>query len=735
MINKITISGVASYKNEATLETDKNINLIYGINGSGKSTFSEYLRKRTDAEYTECSIEPVINDDEEEIFVYNENYVEEVFYNSDYQRGVFSLSKENVDAHKKIDSANTILQKLYIENQKLKDEKKTEELAYKSTKSRYIDLIWKIKTLYTGGDRVLDFCFTGLKGSKETLFHHVISVKLLPNAPTEDIDQIKKEIIQLNQYKGTVIPKIPEFNFIAQSIENQHLFEEVITGNPNSRVAKLIDKLHNSDWVKAGLELDSPEICPFCQRPYGNDNIISELKSYFNTDYENALDEIKIMRDRYKRAFEQLPVIDIFSQIDFLSDLKKDYNNTCTLLKNTIESNIRKIDEKYKNPSVIIKLDSTVEYLNKINEIINSANEAIDIFNKKILSVDIEIEELKQRFWSKIRYDYNQSIIEFNNQTKDFDKKTNKINEQVKSLTSQIEKQRKIIATEQNNIINIDASISHINGMLVDMGITDFKIDKYGEDGLYRIIRGDDDTPVFKTLSEGERTIISILYFLEACQGVLNKELSPKKRIIVIDDPISSLSNLYIFNIGRILRSILYPKYKKDAVSKTGYTIEPKFEQVFILTHSLYFFYEMTEMDENKRHTSQALFRISKSETGSKIQNMHYEHIQSDYQAYWMAIRDPETSPALIANCMRNIIEYFFNFVEKKDLNNVFSTAKFQQLKYQAFLRYINRESHSLGQNIYDFKEFDYTIFHEALKMVFEESGYSEHYKKMMKLK
>ena len=623
MINKITISRVASYKNGATLKTDKNINLIYGINGSGKSTFSEYLRKKTNAEYAECSIEPVINDDEEEIFVYNENYVEEVFYNSDYQKGVFSLSKENVDARKKIDSANTILQKLYIENQKLKDKKKTEELAYKSTKSRYIDLIWKIKTQYTGGDRVLDFCFTGLKGSKETLFHHVISVKLLPNASTEDIDQIKKEIIQLNQYKGTVIPKIPEFNFIAQSIENQHLFEEVITGNPNSRVAKLIDQLHNSDWVKVGLELDSPEVCPFCQRPYGNDNIISELKSYFNKDYENALNEIKIMRDKYKQAFEQLSVIDIFSQIDFLSDLKKDYNNTYTLLKNTIESNIRKIDEKYKNPSVIIKLDSTVEYLNKINEIINSANEVIDIFNKKILSVDIEIEELKQRFWSKIRYDYNQSIIEFNNQTKDFDKKINKINEQVNILNSQIEEQRKIIATEQNNIINIDASISHINGMLVDMGITDFKIDKYGEDGLYRIIRGDDDAPVFKTLSEGERTIISILYFLEACQGVLNKELSP----------ISSLSNLYIFNIGRILRSILYPKYKKDAVSKTGYTIESKFEQVFILTHSLYFFYEMTEMDENKRHTSQALFRISKSETGSKIQNMHYEHIQSDYQA------------------------------------------------------------------------------------------------------
>ena len=34
----------------AIFETDKNINLIYGLNGSGKSTLSEFLRKRTDNE-------------------------------------------------------------------------------------------------------------------------------------------------------------------------------------------------------------------------------------------------------------------------------------------------------------------------------------------------------------------------------------------------------------------------------------------------------------------------------------------------------------------------------------------------------------------------------------------------------------------------------------------------------------------------------------------------------------
>ena len=86
----------------AVFETDKNINLIYGLNGSGKSTLSEFLRKRTDNEYAECSISPLLDEDTEEILVYNENYVNDVFYSSDTQKGIFSLSKENAGARKEL---------------------------------------------------------------------------------------------------------------------------------------------------------------------------------------------------------------------------------------------------------------------------------------------------------------------------------------------------------------------------------------------------------------------------------------------------------------------------------------------------------------------------------------------------------------------------------------------------------------------------------------------------------
>lgn len=75
----------------------------------------------------------------------------------------------------------------------------------------------------------------------------------------------------------------------------------------------------------------------------------------------------------------------------------------------------------------------------------------------------------------------------------------------------------------------------------------------------------------------------------------------------------------------------------------------------------------------------------------------------------------------------------FFDFVEKQDFAQVFQRPELQETRFAAFNRYMNRESHSKGQNIFDIKEFDYDNFREAFKLVFEKEGYSAHYKKMMK--
>lgn len=213
--------------------------------------------------------------------------------------------------------------------------------------------------------------------------------------------------------------------------------------------------------------------------------------------------------------------------------------------------------------------------------------------------------------------------------------------------------------------------------------------------------------------------IISFLYFLELCRGKKDATEAGKRKIIVIDDPISSLSHIYIFNVGRLIHN--------------EFLRSDKYEQVYLLTHSLYFFYEMTDTKKERRNENQKLFRISKNSTGSEIVEMYYEEIQNDYHSYWFVIKDSQQPPALIANCMRNIIEYFFNFVEKNDLNNVFQKPAMQENRFQSFCRYINRESHSLGQNIFDIKEFNYSDFKDAFALVFKENGYEEHYKKMIR--
>ena len=113
---------------------------------------------------------------------------------------------------------------------------------------------------------------------------------------------------------------------------------------------------------------------------------------------------------------------------------------------------------------------------------------------------------------------------------------------------------------------------------------------------------------------------------------------------------------------------------------------------------------------------------------------MKYSEIQNDYQMYWSVVNDGNSQPALIANCMRNIIEYFFGFIENNALSEVFQKDEFKYNKYQAFYRYINRESHSDNVNIHDMKEFDYDSFKEAFREVFKLAGYEEHYNKMSKI-
>lgn len=723
MISKIVLNGVASYKKEAVLDTDKKVNLLYGLNGTGKSTFSEFLYDQTGARFSQCSIEGLEENDT--VLVYNRKFVQDTFYEPEGIHGIFTLSKGNADAQKVIDTTSAEVKKLTEQKRKIEEKKTKNEQKHLGEIEEYKKQVWKIKTEYTGGDRVLEFCLDGLKGNKDTLFKHIISLEKPEGELDYSVDDLKKEAQQL-QGEAQSRQLLSKVLINVEDIEQSELLSKVIVGNKNSSVASLIETLGNSDWVNTGIKyvhIDGEKgVCPFCQQKTITQNFLEQINAYFDESYNRDKSQIEQMISRYDAEIKK--ATDFFNAIkddSFLEKNKAEIESLSANLISVLEHNLNTLREKAKTPGIQVSLQPINEIIESINSIIKNANNEITLYNQRIADIKGSKSKIRDSFWCLMRKEYNSVIELYAANEKAYEQSVKNAQKELQTKTSEINTNTALIEENRKKTVNIDEAVENIKNGLIDIGITDFTIEKYSEEeALYRLKREDLDEDVFKTLSEGEKMVISFLYFIELCKGESTAEKASNKKIVVIDDPISSLSHIYVFNIGRLIHN--------------EFLRTKKYDQLFILTHSLYFFYELTNTNHKERKETQKLFRICKNTESSYFEDMKYEDIQNDYQAYWHIIKDEKQSPALIANCMRNVMEYFFNFVEKQDFAQVFQRPELQENRYMAFNRYMNRESHSKGQNIFDIKEFNYDSFREAFKKVFETEGYIDHYNKMIGL-
>ncbi|EPM6339951.1 AAA family ATPase [Vibrio parahaemolyticus] len=718
MISQINFESVASYRAKTSLNTDKKVNIIYGLNGSGKSTFSNYFYKPSDEKFQKCSH----TDDDSKILVYNQDFIMDNFYTEDTINGIFSLSKENKEAKEKIEQIAKELDQKKIDSEKYRDKIHKQKDDISKAKEKAQKVVWDIKKNYSGGDRVLEFCLTGLMGRKETLFEHLASIPLASVKPKKTIEQLKEDVAAINGDKATTHSVLPKITLSELSVEDIELLNEVIVGNEDSAVAKLITELNNSDWVSDGLQyLDNIEddTCPFCQSKTITADLIKQIRDYFDESYEESKTKISNILIKYKKIVDSFPDLETYKTTPFAADKLAEMTESHSLIHEILNSNLRKVEQKEHTPSIKVELESFSAHVTTFNQYVEQVNQSIGAHNQRIANSSNELQKIKNEFWQIVRWEYDQTIKSFDTIESDGDAEIKKLTASKNTVDSDIVSLEEDRVKYQKQTISMEESIININKGLSDIGITDFYIESCGDE-LYRLVRSGSEGSIFLSLSEGEKMIISFLYFRELFRGKQTADEAHVKKIAVIDDPVSSLSHIFVYNIGQLI--------------KNDFFNSKNLEQVFVLTHSLYFFYELVDANHNRRKANQSLFRLSKNMKGTTIDTMNYEEVQNDYQSYWSVINDENQPPALIANCMRNVVEYFFNFVQKSDLSNVMQKPELQEVKYQAFIRYINRESHSLGQNIFDFKEFDYEAFRDGLKFIFEDTGYSDHYQKMSQI-
>lgn len=524
MITKIAMNNVASYKSLTTLETDKTVNLIYGLNGTGKSTLSSFLYNKDDSKFNDCSINSLIDED---IRVYSQKFIQDYFYESDNLKGIFTLSRKNKEAEETIKTAEKKIKDLKDDETKINQQKNKQIISLETKRQKTENKTWEIKTTFAGGDRVLEYCLEKLK-RKDLLFDHLANIKKPDEQPEKTIDQLKKEVEAIQGDDAQKYDLLSTINFTAHEVEQNRILQKNIVGNENSTISALINKLQNSDWVKDGLQYlpevikKGTESCPFCQSKTITNALRENIQNFFDESYENDINELNNLLSAYESAYEEAvlapPIKGKFEANPYLVEKNSEFENYYNAVYHLLEKNINELKIKIKAPSQkIIFLDST-DAIKEFNDFIGKINQSIRTHNKKIDNKDDTLDEIKEQFWALMRWNYDQTISTYLEDKEDIEKKIGDMTIKKQEAQDFINKQVSIIIKQQENTINIEQSIKFINNGLVGLGLDDFYIEKH-LDNFYKIKRSEQDTDIFHSLSEGEKMIISFLYFVETCRG------------------------------------------------------------------------------------------------------------------------------------------------------------------------------------------------------------------------
>ncbi|WP_404407618.1 AAA family ATPase [Pseudidiomarina marina] len=724
MIEVIKIQGVASYSAATPQLIDglKRINCFYGLNGSGKSTIAKYLQAPSELDYSSCSIKPDLR---ERVFVYNQKFIKDNFWDSKDQPGVFTVNEGNVEAEKAIETAESKIEEikgLQLELQEKADRLKKQKLQEQTDLENQV---WSEKEKFV--KTPLEFCLEGKL--RKNLFLEAVKKADIANDEVT-LESLKEQAKELE--KPDIKPKttVPTVGFDGNSIELDTISSEVIVGSSSSYLSALIDRVGHSDWVSEGLVHyeNSEGVCPFCQET-PSESFEANLKSLFDETYKQKCINIESNRKSYQEAVNSIQSVlstEAFNDEYVIESVE--FANAKSKLLEVYLNNLALLREKEAKPSKEVTLVSSDGYLAELNRSIDAINEKIHAFNARISSKPQIRATIKKHFWQIHKRTYSAAIDLVDDRLKSLDEELEELRKQYREKSEAIAEQQTVIAEQRKKTSNIETAIQNIRNKLISVGVDDFHIEKVDDaEARYRIVRKSGASlNVYETLSEGEKTLVTFLYFLEVCKGLLKPDshLGVADKIVVIDDPVSSLSHNFVYEIATL--------FQKDIVKKA-------YQQVFLLTHNLFFFHEVMNQSglKNDEFAQQySLYRVRKGEV-SNIVPIKRNDIRNEYDGYWQIIRDAKAdmvcSPTL-PNAMRNVLEHFFSFVHKKDkLSEVLGNLGDEHINFRPLLRYISRESHSDMVNLTDFGDIDTGRFLEIFRQVFVRTEYEDHYKSMMK--
>ena len=359
---------------------------------------------------------------------------------------------------------------------------------------------------------------------------------------------------------------------------------------------------------------------------------------------------------------------------------------------------------------------------------ISTANGNIAIHNKMVDNYNDEKKALVDAVWEFLMDEQEALISGYINDLSNFEKAKSGIQKGITQCKEQLDELDNKIFEAGKNITSVQPTVDEINRSLKSYGFTNFQIvPSPTKENSYQIQRMD-GTLATNTLSEGEETFISFLYFLQFAKGSIDAAKVSSKKILVLDDPICSLDSTVLYIVSSMVKSLI--KEIRDGVSDV--------EQIFILTHNVFFHKEASFVDGRTKILNDVNYWIiSKDNNISSIRAFEKNNpIKTSYELLWQELKT-NTNASLVTtqNIMRRILENYFSILGKdidERIVNSFDTTE-DKMICRSLISWINDGSHSIPDDLYiDSYTDSIDRYKEIFKEIFIKMDHKAHYDMMM---
>lgn len=728
MLDEIFIADIGSYPVEGQqMAGCKPINFIFGTNGSGKTTISRVVHAPADFPASSLAWK---GGREMERLVFNSDFAARNF--SSQMRGIFTLGEESAEVQAKI-------QALKEKRRGCEDDVRNRTLVLAGTdgaggkrgelaalRSAFEETCWVLKNTHDGHFREV---FEGFRNSK-TRFCDKILAELASNAAELhqlDALKVRAETVFKKGQQALSPLLMPAFDNLID-LEADPILSKKVVGKEDIDVAKLIKLLGNSDWVQLGRSYlpHSGDQCPFCQQKLLTD-LEAQLEQYFDESYVADLAAIQRLEQAFDTYAEATlaSVQQVLASESIMLDVAA-LKVQVDLLSQKLELNRRVIETKKKEPSSVVALEALSETTTAITSLIEAANRAIQIHNDLVANLAAERTQLINQAWKCILESAKADMNSYAQSKNALDRAIDGLSNGINSKKEEINRLTYEITELERGITSVLPTVNTINATLASFGFSSFKLATApGDDTHYTIVRADgsDATP---TLSEGEKSFITFLYFYHLIKGSLSASGMNEDRIVVIDDPVSSLDSDVLFIVSALIKGLL-----KEAIEGNG-----QIRQVFILTHNTYFHKEVSfdpKRGEEAR-THETFWIVRKREGNTVLENFDHNPIKTSYELLWSEVKNPNRSTMTIQNTLRRILENYFKILGNLDKDDI--VEKFVGRDKQicgALFSWVNDGSHAVHDDLYVSADQEVVDRYLAVfKAVFEQTEHMAHYNMMM---